>query len=108
FIMSVSPNFYLNCLLFGRGRDGIVQVHIKRTSTVILLKQIIQTMYPAIRDADPADLQLWKVSLPFNDTFEHNIRHLALDSVPPLTVWDKLCKIFIDLREEDHLHIVIK
>jgi hypothetical protein len=57
-------------------------------------------------DAD--DLILWKVDLPLEgDMFEH-LNDLKPDPKESLSPWVKLLKVFSELPEEDHLHIVVQ
>jgi len=57
-------------------------------------------------DAD--DLTLWKVDLPLEgDTFEH-LNGLKPDPKESLSPWVKLLKVFSEIPEEEHLHIVVQ
>jgi hypothetical protein len=57
---------------------------------------------------DPDDLILWKVDLLVDGTLEHNINNLELDPEKSPSPVTKLHRLFSDLPEEEHLHIVVQ
>jgi hypothetical protein len=54
------------------------------------------------------NLIFWKVDLPVDETIEHNLNNLTLDTKKSLSPVTKLQKVFSKIPEDEHLHIVIE
>ena len=54
------------------------------------------------------DLMLWKVSILVNPSFKDTISQLKFGDGQSLLPMDKLSKVFVDVPEEGHLHIVVR
>ncbi|KAJ8580322.1 hypothetical protein M405DRAFT_778345 [Rhizopogon salebrosus TDB-379] len=102
-------NYKLNCLVSGDEPNHIFEIKIAPTESVSALKELIKEKKKhAFRDVDADRLDIWKVVLPVDETLERNINNLELDPKKSLSPVAKLLKVFSNLPEEEHLHIVVQ
>ena len=106
--MTTEDTFQLNCLVLGQSPTHIFSVEIPKTNNVYVFKKAIkaekQNMF---RYVDADDLDLWKVSLIFDDKVEECLRTFNIKGpalLPLLTMHD----VFSDVPLLRHIHIIIK
>ncbi|KAG1843411.1 hypothetical protein C8R48DRAFT_837810 [Suillus tomentosus] len=99
----------LNCLVLGNHCENIFMVKIALMDTVNNLQELIKEKKTAFCDLDhDADaLQLWKVDLPVDDSFERTVNELELVPQKVLSTVDGMFEFF-DSPQYKHLHIVVK
>ncbi|KAG1786298.1 uncharacterized protein HD556DRAFT_1445184 [Suillus plorans] len=101
--------FNLNCLVLGDHPRNIFPVKISSTKIVGNLKDLIKEKNKHKFDAaDAKDLELWKVDLLLDDTFERNLNELQLDHKKSLSPVDEMLKVFDSPPQPMHLHILVQ
>ena len=102
-----------NCLIVGERIYDIFDLDIERTKSVLALNETIKTRYPASVTIDPKGLQLFLVSIPYDEAiseekFDQDVQYVY-NIQQQLHNKKKLSDVFqqADLAEE-HLHIIAK
>ncbi|KAG2337821.1 hypothetical protein BDR05DRAFT_847867, partial [Suillus weaverae] len=99
----------LNCIVLGNDPSDIFPVNIAQTQTVGDLKKVIkEESKQQFNRIDAKSLKLWKVDLPVDEMIEHDLSSLILDAKKILSPVKKLQKVFSEIPEDEHLHIVIQ
>ncbi|KAG1784737.1 uncharacterized protein HD556DRAFT_199653 [Suillus plorans] len=101
--------YKLNCIVLGDDPCHIFSVNVARTQSVYDLKKVIKDKNkPQFDHVDATHIDLWQVDLPVDETIEHNLNNLTLDKEKRLWPLTKLQKVFSEIPEDEHLHIVIR
>jgi len=107
--VSVDRILELNCLVLGDDPNHVFAVEISNAKTVSALKKAIKNEKKhTFQHVDADALVLWNVSVPVDRSLEENINNFFLANEESLSPVHKLSKVFPDLPEEEHLHIVVK
>ena len=102
------PLLQLNCLVFGDDPNHAFPVKIADTASVGALKETVKdNQRHVFQHVDAERLALWKISIPGDRNLEEKINNLDLANKEPLPHVLKLSKVFPDLPEEEHLHIIV-
>ncbi|KAJ8583479.1 hypothetical protein M405DRAFT_799244, partial [Rhizopogon salebrosus TDB-379] len=105
----VPPNINVNCLVLGDGPQHVFPLEIARTGTVNILKDLISdNIRHTFRGVNADILNVWKVSLPIDDSLEHRLSSFNLDPKQPLSPAVRMFGMFPKFPEYKHLHIVIQ
>ncbi|SRR6266487_1695840 len=106
---SSSQTLELNCLVLGDDFTQVFTVEILESKNVSALKKAIKDEKKPFFDHVPADsLILWRVSIPVDSEFQDKISELILDDTNSLSAVDRLSKLFSDVPQDGHLHIVVR
>ena len=104
-----SQTLELNCLVVGDDSSRIFSTKIASSESVFTLKKAIKDEKKPFFDHVPADsLILWRVSIPVDSEFQDKISELILDDTNSLSAVDRLSKLFSDVPQDGHLHIVVR
>jgi len=99
----------LNCLVFGEDEERIFTVKINNTENVATLKEMIkEEKKVAFGSVDADTLDLWNVSLPYDDSLEENLTNLDFSNKRPLSARKKLSTYFAGQSTDDCLAIVVR
>jgi len=99
----------LNCLVFGEDEGRIFPVEIRNDKSVGSLKQAIkENKKAAFGSVDADTLDLWNVSIPYDDSFEENLKNIDLSKKRPLSPRQKLSTHFNVEFRDDCLAIVVR
>ncbi|KAG1878298.1 hypothetical protein F4604DRAFT_1923867 [Suillus subluteus] len=97
----------LNCLIRGDTHNHIFTVKVSATNNVYSLKKEIKRKKDDLfHNYDAASLLLWKVSLPCDNSLEHDIENLDLDTNQLLSPMESLSHVFPTIPATDHVHII--
>ncbi|KAG2090214.1 uncharacterized protein F5147DRAFT_28683 [Suillus discolor] len=101
----------LNCLFLGDHPWNIFPVKIASTELVGDLKDLIKDKNKGEFDAvDAKAVELWKVDLPVDDTFKHNLKifnELERSHKKSLSPVDGMFEVFDSPPQHKHLHIIV-
>ncbi|KAG2335302.1 hypothetical protein BDR05DRAFT_624489 [Suillus weaverae] len=102
--------YKLNCIVLGDDPShNIFVVDIAPKQTVADLKDLIKDKKKPEFDHVAADrLKLWKVKLPVDDALKNTLESLELNKLESPSPVKKLQKVFSEIPEDEHLHIVIQ
>jgi hypothetical protein len=96
-------------LVQGDDLRNIFPVKIDSTESVGVLKDLIKDKKQhAFEHVDANTLVLWKVSIPANGLLNDDPRILGLSEGESLQPAIRLSKVFSDVIEEEHIHVVVR
>ncbi|KAM6501182.1 hypothetical protein JOM56_004196 [Amanita muscaria] len=100
----------LFCLIFGDEPKHLFRVKIEATKTVAALKEAIKEK--RFDNIKANELELFKVSIPFDPCFNEKLNNLDLHDAVRLSAWMKLSSQFSDQSAmnvaKDCLHVVVR
>jgi len=97
--------FSLNCFVLGDDSSQVFTVKILKTKNVSILRDLIkEKKSPSFNHVAASKLILSQVSLPVDDDFEENLKHVDLAPLKPLL---PLSQLFSRV-DENRLHIVVQ
>ncbi|KAG2355629.1 hypothetical protein BDR07DRAFT_1492973 [Suillus spraguei] len=101
--------YILNCIVLCDDPSSIFAVNVEQTQTVCDFREAIkEKKKQQFSRVDADSIKLWQVDLPVNDTIEHTLSSLTLDTKKFLSPLTKLQKIFSEIPDDEHLHIVVQ
>ncbi|KAG1834019.1 hypothetical protein DFJ58DRAFT_735930 [Suillus subalutaceus] len=101
--------YRLNCFVLGDDPLHVFEIKIAPTESVSALQNAIKEQNKHEFDGvDAKALKLWKVDLPVDEMIEHSLSSLTLGTMKSLSPVTKLQKVFSEIPEDEHLHIVIE
>ena len=108
-VRCLTMSLSVNCYILGDDPDQLFTVKIEKTENVSVLKKLIKEEKPScLKDIDASDLDLWEVSVPFDDDkFEEKVKALDLNTKRPLSGQSKLDSLF-PVSASNCLDIVVK
>ena len=105
---NMSTTIRLVFWVFGDDCDRTTGVEIALDKDIGDLKEAIkEKKKPAFEHFDAHALDLWKVSVPFDEDFKHNLDALDLNTQRPLPGRRKLSSLFSQ-KPDDCLDVVVK
>ncbi|KAG2339081.1 hypothetical protein BDR05DRAFT_951502, partial [Suillus weaverae] len=101
--------YKLNCIVLGDDPGRIFEIKIAPTESVSALQKVIKEENKQQFDrVDAKNLKLWKVDLPVDDALKRTLESLELNKMESPSPVKKLQKVFSEIPEDEHLHIVIQ
>ncbi|KAG1764488.1 hypothetical protein EV702DRAFT_982040 [Suillus placidus] len=101
--------YELNCIVLGDDPRHVFEIKIAPTDSVSALQKVIKDAKKPEFDHVAADiLKLWKVDLPVDDALKNTLESLELNELESPSSVKKLQKVFSEIPEDEHLHIVIQ
>ncbi|KAG2137839.1 uncharacterized protein EDB93DRAFT_1253496 [Suillus bovinus] len=102
--------YKLHYIVLGHDPHRIFAVDIAQTQTRTVgdLGNVTEDEKPEFEHIAADDLKLWQVDLTVNETIEHHLNNLTLDTKKLLSPGAKMLQIFDNAPQHNHLHIVIQ
>jgi Crinkler effector protein N-terminal domain len=109
-LISSAVGLEINYFVQGQDpRHNVSTVVIPNTKNVSALRQAIwKEKEHAFKGVDANTLVLWKVSIPSDSLVERDPRIIDLNENQSLLPMNRLSKVFSDVPEEDHIHILVR
>ena len=96
----------LNCFVLGDDLKKVFTVEVQKDKNVSILKKLIKEEKACrLEHIDASDLDLWNVSILFNDDAGERLENI--DNLEPLKPLLSLSQAFPHV-EENHLHVVVR
>ncbi|KAF8333626.1 uncharacterized protein EI90DRAFT_3015465 [Cantharellus anzutake] len=102
------PLFKLYCRIRGRDASHTLLINIANKEKVIALKEAIQKKSPTLDRIFADAIILWMVSIPFDGSYEENVKNAELTDANMLPSMQTLSDAFWPRPQDGSLHVIVQ